>query len=320
MGNVVARTVRPLRSSSQKSAAAAAAAAALTASATFAAGLPRPLERYLDEGDNAEVTICETWQGSKVLAPIVIKRPLAHSPRAVAALAHEAAVLRALQPHVYTTADSYGRPMADHVPVFMDYAADGGGALWMDYKRGRRFDALLEDARSPPLPAATLKTIILRTAEVLQWLSAVLAGFRHGDLHPGNVLVDIGGDAAAPMVSVAIIDFGAATTLALPETTRALAVNAGGRVANPFAAAEDAARAPVAADLLHLCEFLLVYLASTNAAAHAWMCRCAARLSALSAQEYAAAGVRCKLHHAAEHCSTALTSWDHIIDTISDCC
>lgn len=116
--------------------------------------------------------------------------------------------------------------------------------------------AYLADGRAAT--TSVLFEIVRQVYEALAWLQGAFPGFRHCDLHAGNILV------AADPVHTAIIDFGSAGQLA----------SAGGSLP-----AIDAAFAPAAANVLHL-------RCLSKGSPRRWLAEFWARISSVCADEY----------------------------------
>ena len=243
---------------------------AAAAAAVAAAAVTEDEEVVLDDsGDWFDVSLRKGKAGELV----VVKRAKLKWSTVAEALDRDAKVLAAINAAVPL-------PVRAHLPTFLAYE---GGVLVMGYVRGRQLREFLADGDGHAVTASVLYDIVRQVCETLAALQSAFPGFRHRDLHAGNGLV------ATDPVHASIIDFGDAGQLAAAR--------------GPLPAV-DAAAAPVAADVLHLCECMLTYL--PKGSARHWLAQFCARISTVGTDVYSdparyvsaeEASVRCKRAH-----------------------
>ncbi len=140
----------------------------------------------LDSGETSDIFIAEDTR-------FVLKRAKHNISDASDLLEAEQKVLQAITvAALHTMAGACltcGRLPKEHFALFEGWTPRG--ELLMERKEGQSLACLLSnDANVYSITTSQIAQVVLDVCRTLQWLQTEFPGFRHGDLHTGNVMVD----------------------------------------------------------------------------------------------------------------------------------
>jgi tRNA A-37 threonylcarbamoyl transferase component Bud32 len=174
-------------------------------------GASKGTEIYLAEGEG-NVLFQTTYHGWDA----VVKRAKPLDRFAAEDLCRESSVLRCITAATRRAERIGQRQWAAHFPTWLAFH-DATGELVMQRLGGRPLaEFVRQRAAASLLTLLDLQHVLQAVAEILAWLRCQFRGFRHGDLHAANVLVDDPVTAPSDAPLVQIIDFGTAVGEGLP--------------------------------------------------------------------------------------------------------